>query len=78
MKFEIYRQLSLPQGPWRWRLSARNGKIVAEGEGYEHAYDMIRTIKKYVATSLTAQGALFHACEKAGLTPTGRIQRKSK
>lgn len=81
MKFELYREspaghmvahLGKPPGDWRWRLRARNGKIVAEGgEGYERAHDMVRTVRKYVANTLPAQHALAKACTKAGLTTTG-------
>lgn len=31
-KIEIFRDTS---GEWRWRLKARNGEIVASGEGYK-------------------------------------------
>lgn len=31
-KFEIYPDAA---GEWRWRLKARNGRIVASGEGYK-------------------------------------------
>lgn len=79
MKFELYQEIgaSTPNSgavpDWRWRLKASNGNIVAEGgEGYRHAHDMVRTIKRYVATTVSAQGALARACIKAGLTTTGR------
>jgi uncharacterized protein YegP (UPF0339 family) len=29
---EIYRD---PAGDWRWRLQARNGEVLASGEGYK-------------------------------------------
>ena len=31
MNFEIYKS----KGMWRWRLKAKNGKIIAHGEGYK-------------------------------------------
>lgn len=31
-KFVVYQD---DAGEWRWRLKARNGKIVASGEGYK-------------------------------------------
>lgn len=35
MKFEIYTKTTwLGRREWRWRLRARNGEIVASGEGY--------------------------------------------
>jgi len=32
MHFELYRATNIE---WRWRLRARNGEIIAHGEGYE-------------------------------------------
>lgn len=47
MKFEIYKDV---KGEWRWRLKARNGKIIAvSGEGYKRKRsvdDTINTIRK--------------------------------
>lgn len=34
-KIEVYEGEPSPDGAWRWRLIARNGKIVASGEGYK-------------------------------------------
>ena len=46
MKFEIYKD---ENGDWRWRLVARNGRIIAvSGEGYKrrgHAEDMVHKIR---------------------------------
>lgn len=51
MKFHIYQDA---RGEWRWRLKARNGRIVADsGEGYkrkgnaERAANMVREIIRY-------------------------------
>jgi uncharacterized protein YegP (UPF0339 family) len=42
MKFEIYRQKNRQ---WRWRLRARNGKIIADsGESYKRVSDCLRGI----------------------------------
>jgi uncharacterized protein YegP (UPF0339 family) len=41
MKIEIYRV----DAGWYWRLKARNGKIVASGEGYHRKQTMLKTIK---------------------------------
>lgn len=38
MKIEIYKD---DNGEWRWRLKARNGRIVADsGEGYRRKIDV--------------------------------------
>jgi uncharacterized protein YegP (UPF0339 family) len=43
MKFEIYTDKA---GEFRWRLLARNGKIIAEsGEGYQKKTALKRAIK---------------------------------
>lgn len=42
MKFTLYRDQA---GEWRWRLRAKNGRIVAEGgEGYKRYSAMVRTL----------------------------------
>lgn len=54
MKFHIYQDA---RGEWRWRLKARNGRIVADsGEGYVRqgnavrAAEMVReVIRRHVA-----------------------------
>lgn len=40
MKFEIYRS----GDEWRWRLKARNGEIIASGEGYKNKADCLATV----------------------------------
>ena len=46
MKFEIYKDKKIQ---WRWRLVAKNGKIVADGgEGYYMKYNVKRAIKAFV------------------------------
>jgi uncharacterized protein len=35
MRFEIYKS----KGEWRWRLKARNGEVIANGEGYKNKID---------------------------------------
>lgn len=42
MKFEKYKDAS---GQWRWRLRARNGKIIASGEAYRDERDCDRAIE---------------------------------
>ncbi|MBK8196969.1 MAG: DUF1508 domain-containing protein [Acidobacteria bacterium] len=41
MKFEKYCDAA---HKWRWRLRARNGKILASGEGYNREADCDRAI----------------------------------
>jgi uncharacterized protein YegP (UPF0339 family) len=38
-RFEVY---EAQDGEWRWRLIARNGEIVASGEGYKTRNGAIR------------------------------------
>ena len=43
-RIELYRDVS---HDWRWRLWARNGKLVAScGEGYRNRQDCLRMIHK--------------------------------
>ena len=42
MKIEIYKD---DAGEWRWRMVARNGKIVADsGEGYRRRLGAVRAV----------------------------------
>lgn len=51
-KFEIYRDKA---GEWRWRLIARNGKIVADsGEGYKRSGGAKRGIKAFTRLVMIA------------------------
>ena len=44
MKFQFYQD---DKGEWRWRLVARNGKIIADSaEGYVNKAAMIRIVKR--------------------------------
>lgn len=46
MKFHIYRDT---RGEWRWRLKARNGRIVADsGEGYVRKGGAERAAQKVI------------------------------
>jgi len=43
MRFEIFKDR---KGEWRWRLIARNGRIVADGaEGYASKRNALRAVK---------------------------------
>ena len=47
MKFEIYKGTD---GKWRWRLLARNGRILADsGEGYARKAQVTAIVDKVVA-----------------------------
>ena len=44
MRFEIYADR---RGLWRWRLKARNGRIVADsGQGYVRRWNALRAAQK--------------------------------
>ncbi len=91
MKFEFYREGDDPfsqriarptSGDWRWRLRAKNGRIVAEGgEGYRRSPEMVRTIRNNLCpvpgTPLFT--AMKDACTAAGLDFVGRtLKRKAR
>lgn len=44
MHFEIYRTRLPVRAPWRWRLRAENGEIIASGQGYRRRIDCINAI----------------------------------
>ena len=53
MKFHIYQD---KRGEWRWRLKARNGRIVADsGEGYVRQGNAVRAVQ----TVLDGVGSLW-------------------
>lgn len=58
---------------WRWSLTSRNGKNIANGgEGYDKAQKMVATLHKYIVRDddeLVNQ--LNVALQKAGLTSSG-------
>lgn len=41
-RFECYRS---PDGDWRWRLKAPNGRVIASGEGYRTRSGVKRAIE---------------------------------
>jgi len=43
MRFEYYKD---KKGEWRFRLKARNGRILMASEGYKRRYTMLKTIRK--------------------------------
>lgn len=48
-KYEIYKAAD----GWRWRLVARNGKIVASGEAYKTKAGVLRGIDSHRRTAFT-------------------------
>ena len=61
MKFEIYREGSWTSDPgreWRWRLKAKNGRIVADsGEAYSSERAVRRAIYR-LNESIVMRGSL--------------------
>lgn len=45
MNFQYYKD---KKGEWRFRIVARNGRIVASGEGYTTKANMMKTIGKVI------------------------------
>lgn len=46
MRFQLYRDR---KKEWRWRLVARNGKIVAvSGEGYKRKASALKTLNSFI------------------------------
>jgi hypothetical protein len=43
-----------PPDDWRWRVRARNGEIVASGEGYTRKEDAVRGFKAAAMAMLEA------------------------
>lgn len=88
MKFEIYREQSsthsrrthitthAPAGDWRWRMKAKNGRVVAEsGEGYRSLPTMVKSMKHYVARDLDTFPALRKALSLIGRDVNGRVAK---
>lgn len=65
MKFNFYKDKA---GEWRWNITARNGRIVAEGgEGYKNPNDMMKTIDKYIVGASGMSDKMFRAANNANL-----------
>lgn len=51
-KFSIYADL---QGQWRWRLLAKNGKVVADGaEGYASKSNVVKAVRRFMKQMVNA------------------------
>lgn len=58
MKFEIYkawRNFNGTTREWRWRLKARNGEVIASGEGYTTKRKCIQTVELVQDNALQAK-----------------------
>ncbi len=53
-RYQFYQD---PRGEWRWRLKARNGRIVASGEGYKTRSGVLNGINAHRRAAATDQVA---------------------
>jgi len=53
--FEIYTDAA---GEYRWRLKAKNGKIVASGEGYKKMHRAVRGVDAVIRAASHARVAV--------------------
>ncbi len=51
-RFRIYRDR---KGGWRFRLLARNGEVVYQGESYTRRRDCVRAIRRFQALTAEAK-----------------------
>lgn len=51
MRFQVYTSLTLFGRRWFWRLRARNGEIIAQGESYRRRVDAVHAVGLVRATS---------------------------
>lgn len=54
-KIEIYLGESSPDGAYRWRLRARNGRVIAIGEGYKTRSGAVAGAKAMQRAAATAR-----------------------
>jgi len=47
MKVEIYKSGILRKS-WKWRLKARNGRIIAHGTGFNRVYECKESVDKVI------------------------------
>jgi uncharacterized protein YegP (UPF0339 family) len=48
------------RGEWRWRLTARNGRVVADcGEGYKRRADLERALKRVIGGLIDGVAAFY-------------------
>ena len=53
MKFEVYKSSTKGKRQYRWRLRARNGRIIAHGESYNKHIDAHIAISLVKSTDAT-------------------------
>ena len=58
MTFEIYRR-RLSRQPWRWRLRADNGEIIASGEGYRDRNKCVHAVRLIQERAASSQVEVF-------------------
>ena len=55
MKFEVFRRLTMRGWKWYFRLRARNGKTVAQSEGYSRKIDAVQTVQSIKESAAQAR-----------------------
>ena len=74
MKFIIYQDKAKK---WRWRLKARNGRIVADsGQGYSRKESMLKTIYSIrwcIYHDVLCRGAKSQHTSAGGTYDTGKV-----
>lgn len=51
-RFEVWKNKA---GEWQWHLKARNGEIIASGEGYKRRAGAVRGVQALVRCAATAE-----------------------
>lgn len=49
-RFQVFKRLTLFGYRWYWHLRARNGEIIAHGEGYRNKVDAMRAVDLVCST----------------------------
>lgn len=66
LRVTVFRVFKDKAGQWRWRLVARNGKIIADsGEGYTRERDAMRAAQR-VATMIQTEAVAIENAEGIG------------
>jgi uncharacterized protein YegP (UPF0339 family) len=74
-KFVIYNDESGSGEPWRWRLKARNGAIIASGESHRDVTDTRRAIREVceVIGEINPQIEVIEAEHTGGKVPRRHV-----
>lgn len=77
MKCKVYRSTT-PGRKWHYRIVASNGKIVAQGEGYNRIGDVLKTLKSMfkAGPKLLSQAEAMIAAHLTGEKPRGHTPPK--